>query len=1030
MGEEGFKRKLAAILSADVIGYSRLMRDDEEATVRDIAAHRVLISEIIQQHHGRVVDSPGDNILAEFASVVDAVNGAIKIQDEIKTSNLDTPADRRMEFRIGINLGDVIEEDERIYGDGVNIAARLEGLAAAGGISISGTVYEHIKDKLSLGYHYLGEQDVKNIPEPVRVYRLLTEPGDAGKMINAEKPKSKTFRYAAYSALAVIILLAGALVVWNTTFRVKIEPASVEKMAYPLPDKPSIAVLPFDNMSGDPEQEYFSDGITEQIITGLSNVPKLFVISRNATFTYKGKPVKPRQVAEELGVQYVLEGSVQKSGDRIRITAQLIDALSGHHLWAEHYDRELTDIFAVQDELTIKIMTAMRVKLTSGEQARVFEKSTKNLNAYFKYLKGREHIDRNNKEDNVIAQKFLEEAISLDPGFALAQTLLGAAYMNDILMGLTKDPRASIAQAVKLTQNAIELDESLARPHAMLALIYALTGRYEEASVECERALELGPNDERAYFLVGSALRFAGRWAEAIPVYEKAIRLNPFPQSNTYYGLGLAYSFTGQFEKGIEACQKATQDNPNDLYAHVLLSAAYSLAGRDEEAQATAEKVLQIDPKFTVKSWEKNLRFKNPSDAKQYFEALRRAGLPYEPLLPLPNKPSIAVLAFDNLSGDPEQEYFSDGISEEIINALSKTDQLFVIARNSSFTYKGKPVNVKQVSRELGVRYVLEGSVRKSEDRIRITAQLIDATKGHHLWSERYDRDLKDIFAVQDEITMKIITALQVELTEGEQMRIWAQRYKTLDVQLKVMELISLWRKGTIEALIRHGQVAKEVVDMAPDQAVGYRSLGWNHWGQAYIGRSPRENLKKAFEFAQKAISLDESDGLSHALLGSIYSMMREHEKAIVAGKRAVELDPNVAQVHLILGQTLNFAGRPDEALEYLNKAIRLNPFPPYLYFSNLGQSYLQKGQYEKALTEYKKALQLAPESPPLHVHLAVIYILMDREEEARASAAKALELAPFISISGVIKTSRYKNPEDLKLMVDAMRKTGFPEGT
>jgi adenylate cyclase len=409
---------------------------------------------------------------------------------------------------------------------------------------------------------------------------------------------------------------------------------------------------------------------------------------------------------------------------------------------------------------------------------------------------------------------------------------------------------------------------------------------------------------------------------------------------------------------------------------------------------------------------------------------MQKAGLPFKPPLPLPDKPSIAVLAFDNLSGDPEQEYFSDGISEEIISALSRTDQLFVIARNSSFTYKGKPVNVKQVSRELGVRYVLEGSVRKSEDRIRITAQLIDATTGHHLWSERYDRDLKDIFEVQDQITMKIVTALQVEITEGEQMRMWAKGYKRLDVLLKAMELLSLWREGTIESLMRHGQVAQETIDMAPEVALGYRSLGWYHWGLASIGKSPRENLKKALELAQKAISLNESDGTSYGLLNGVYQMMKQFEKAIAAGKRSVELDPNGAQVNLILGQTFLYAGRPDEAIEYITNAIRLNPFPPYLYPSNLGLCYLQKGQYEEALTEFKKAVQLAPKSPPIHHSLAVTYALLDRKDEARASAAKCLELAPFVSVKFVSKTSRWKNQADLERIINAMRKAGFPEGT
>jgi len=396
---------------------------------------------------------------------------------------------------------------------------------------------------------------------------------------------------------------------------------------------------------------------------------------------------------------------------------------------------------------------------------------------------------------------------------------------------------------------------------------------------------------------------------------------------------------------------------------------------------------------------------------------------------PLPDKPSIAVLPFDNMSDDPSQEYFSDGITEEIISSLSKTEQLFVIARNSTFVYKGKPVKIKQVAEELGVRYVLEGSVRKSEGQVRITAQLIDATTGHHLWSERYDRELKDIFELQDEITMKIVTSLQVKLTEGEQMRIWAKKYKRLDVLLKAMELLSLWRKGTEESIMRAGQVAQEVVDMAPELPVGYRQLGWYHFLLATMGRSPQENLKKAYGFALKAISIDESDGISHSLLGGVYIQMRQYEKAIAAGKRAVELDPNGADVHMHLGYALNYAGRPDEAIEYLNKAIRLNPFPPYSYPDAMGRSYFLKGHYEKAITEFKKALQLAPMSPPIHIHLAVTYSLLGQEEEARASAEKALELAPFISVSLVAKIAPYKNQADLELILDGMRKAGFPEG-
>ena len=397
---------------------------------------------------------------------------------------------------------------------------------------------------------------------------------------------------------------------------------------------------------------------------------------------------------------------------------------------------------------------------------------------------------------------------------------------------------------------------------------------------------------------------------------------------------------------------------------------------------------------------------------------------------PLPDKPSIAVLAFDNLSGDASQEYFSDGIAEEIITALSKVGELFVIARNSSFSYKGKPVKIKQVSEELGVRYVLEGSVRKSGDKVRVTAQLIDAIKGQHLWAERYDRDFKDIFEIQDQITMKIIAGLQVKLTEGDQARFDKYRNLDLDVYLKIIQAISLFREGTKESLIRYGQLAQEIVDAAPEFPSGYINLGWYHHQLASAGISPRENYKKAFEYAQKALSLDESNASAHALLGFIYLLMKKYEKAISSGRRSVELEPNGAMVHCLFGSTLSYAGRVDEGIAHLKQAIRLNPFPAYYYYMHLGRCYKQKGQYEDALTEFKKALQRAPNVAATHTIMAIVYVLLGREEEARESAAKALELNPNTSVAMVSKTWRYKDQADLKLTLDAMRKAGFPEGS
>jgi len=619
MTTQGFKRKLTAILSADVKGYSRLMGEDEVATVRTLTAYR------------EMMDSPGDNLLAEFASVVDAVRCAVEIQEELKARNAELPENRRMEFRIGINLGDVIEEGDRIYGDGVIIAARLEGLAEGGGICISGTAFDQVENKLALGYKYLGEHSVKNIVKPIRLYRVLTEPGAVTTKVSREKRAGpRQWHRVALAVVAILILGAAAVAIWHFYLRpapTPMEVASVEKMAFPLPDKPSIAVMPFVNMSEDPKQEYFSDGITEEIITGLSKVPHLFVIARDSTFTYKGKPVKVQQVGRELGVRYVLEGSVRKAADRIRISAQLIDAKTGYHLWAERYDRDLKDIFALQDGITMKILIALQVKLTEGQQARLFGKGTDNLEAYAKLLQGREHSNCFNKESNVLARQMYKEAIALDPDYAMAYLRLSATHLMDLLYGSTKSPKRSLERAEELVQKALALDDSLAEAYSFLGRIYLTKRQHEKAIAEGERALALAPNSAFIHAALAFSLYYAGRPEEAIGLYKKAIRLNPIPRSWYLSGLGAAYRLTGRYEEAISAYKKALHRAPDSLFAHLGLASAYNLLGREEEARAEAEEVLRIDPKFSLDHLAKSLFFKNQADTELVIDSLRKAGL-------------------------------------------------------------------------------------------------------------------------------------------------------------------------------------------------------------------------------------------------------------------------------------------------------------------------------------------------------------------------------------------------------------------
>jgi len=627
MTTQDYKRKLTAILSADVKGYSRLMGEDDQATVRTITAYREVFTEVVQKHRGRVVDSPGDNILSEFASVIDAVSSAVEIQEELRVRNAELPDERKMEFRIGVNLGDVIHEEDRIYGDGVNVAARIESLAEPGGVCVSGTVFDQIESKLPLGYEFLGEQSVKNISKPVRIYKALMDPDAVGKVIGEQRAEPKRGQRTALVVLAVLLLIVGGLLIWRTAFP-PLQVASVEKMAFPLPDKPSIAVLPFDNLSKDPEQEYFSDGLTEEIIAALSSVPKLFVIARNSTFTYKGKPVKVQQVSEELGVQYVLEGSVRKGGDKIRITAQLIDAITGNHLWAKQYDRDIKDIFAVQDEITKNIITAMQVKLTEGEEVKAASKGTNNLEAYLKYLQAYELINKVNPESNALAKQLAKEAVALDPKYASAYYVLGRSHMMDVWVKTSKSPKESIGKAIQLEQKAISLDETNAEAHALLGFLYSMTKQYDKAIAQAEKAVTLNPNSAYGHFIMGKTLFFAGRCEESIPEYKKSIRLNPIPPSNLFWSLGLSYANIERYDEAIKWCEKAVHKEPNDLLGRVMMTVVYSWSGRDKEAQAEAAEVLRIQPKFTIGKFKKKVTYKNKSDAEKFFSALRKAEIP------------------------------------------------------------------------------------------------------------------------------------------------------------------------------------------------------------------------------------------------------------------------------------------------------------------------------------------------------------------------------------------------------------------
>ena len=634
MNQDRARRKLTTILAADVAGYSRLMGDNEEATLRTLKTYREIIDGLIARHEGRIFSTAGDSVLAEFGSAVEAVRAAISIEEELKVRNAELAEQRQMKFRIGINVGDVMVEGDNLFGDGVNVAARLEGLAQPGGICISGSAFDQVKNKLSIGFENIGPQEVKNIAEPVQTFRLIPGPVSVAGTTATPVGRRRWRIPVIAAAVVVIVAIAGAIAWWQP-WAPKVEPGSAARMAHPLPDKPSIAVLPFANISGDKEQEYFSDGITNDIITELSKFSNLFVIASNSVFTYKGKPVKVNEVARDLGVRYVIEGSIQKAANRVRINAQLIDATTSRHIWADRYDRDLKDVFAVQDEITKSIVTALEVILTGDEQRRAARRYTYVLEAYDLFLRGRNHLFagretgafmRGTRPAHLQARELFEEAIRLDPKFAAAYAEKSITYFFNFIMPLSRDPEL-LGPALEAAQRSVALDDSLPLAHARLSWVYLARRDHEQAIAEGRRAIALDPNDAENHAQLGNILNWAGKPEEAIGVIEKAMRLNPLYPFNYSFYLGHARFLLGQREEAIALMNRALTRAGTFLPLRLHLAVLYQEAGRQEEAKAEVTVALKTFAFASIEDTRQSSLYKGAL-LERYLEGLRKAGMP------------------------------------------------------------------------------------------------------------------------------------------------------------------------------------------------------------------------------------------------------------------------------------------------------------------------------------------------------------------------------------------------------------------
>ena len=997
--------KLAVILHADIAGSTTLVQQDEHLAHERIQDTFRRFSNFIAQYQGQVRELRGDALLAEFDRASDAVSVALAFQ-ESQAEYISQLNDNILpRVRVGIAMGEVVIADNTVTGEGVVLAQRIEQLAEPGGLCITGAINEALPTRLPFDQKNLGERQVKGFDQPVRVYRVTLKIGEVvPPPEKTQKRKTSNVLGISAAVATTVLIIAGAIAFWFQPWQPEEDPASIERMTFPLPDKPSVAVLPFDNLSGDADDDTLVDGFTETIIGTLARVPNLFVIARNSTFTYKGKPVKIQQVAEDLGVQYVLEGSIQRSGDQIRITAQLIDALSGRHIWADRYDREITDIFTLQDEITLSILRELQIVLTENRETAIrVDSETSNLEAYISFWKATSLYRNFNRNDNIRARELLEEVLTLDPAFVRAVALAGWTHQMDARFSWSQSSEESYQLAASTAQKAFDLDPEHPSVHALLSGVYLSQRDFDKAIEAGQKSIDLAPSSSLFYANTAIATYYAGDFEKTVALTKEAMRLSPFYPAWYLYRIGVAYRMLGRYEEALEALKSFYGRLPKpNLAVLTALAATYSEMGNLDEARAVIKETMDLYPNASLEQAEKMHYFKNPDHIKQILDALSRAGLPEHPPLELPDKPSIAILPFTNMSDDPRQEYFVDGMTEDLITDLSKLSGLFVIARNSSFTYKGKTADVKNVARDLGVRYVMEGSVRRVENQVRINAQLIDATTGEHIWAERYDGTLENIFSLQDHVTEQIVSALAINLTDVEQANektVETNKPKAYDAFLQGWDH---YRQGTPDGLKKSIAYLEQATKLDPYYSRAYAALAavyWriysNRWYEQVLGVGYSfPAMEKAREYLKEAKK--SPTPLAHQVAAEISAHLDEGSERVIApneAKHAIALDPNDPVSHLAMAMALLKWGKAAEAEQRVRQAMRLDPLYPTSYLVLLAWTQFAMGEYVDAVATLERVVDLDAANHRTYIYLAATYGHLGRQVDANMALDKANEL-------------------------------------
>ncbi len=1019
-------------MAADVAGYTRLMERDSDGTVAAWqSARSEVIDPLIVEHAGRIVKHTGDGFLAEFPTVQNAVECAIAMQAALTARPLD--------FRMGVNLGDIIDDGEDIHGEGVNIAARIEALADPGGICISGSVHNQVLNRLDYQVEDMGEVDVKNVARPVRVFKILTADAPAIEKADASVGRQPLKLVIASVVLAVAVIAGGALW-WQ--MRPDFEPVEPESMVLELPDNPSIAVLPFNYFGeGKAENDYIADGLSEQITSVLASVPGLFVIARNSSFTYKGKAVDVREVAKRFGVRYVLEGSVQKSGDQLRVTAQLIDAVAGTHIWARTFDRKFTDLFEIQDEITLSVARNIRGTTLVGDRFK--PTSTDSLAAWVESVQAREEMRKYTAESLKNARRHFEKAIEYDPNFVMPYSLTAMTHALDVRYGYSPDPKKSFALAAQNIEKALALDPSSSPALVTLGFLRFVQKRYPEARKLAFKAYEGAPNLHFVVYALAWILKHGGESAESLPYFARIKRIQPVVPRDVLYDEFTAHLDAGKFEAARKLVPAYLAKASERTLPRTLVFSAVSFLKTSDRAEADAmvAKALALRPELSIKDFRYfELPYADKSIPGRWFAAMRELGVPDLPpseradtakaKVETPDKPSIAVLPFANFSDDKEQEYFADGMTDDLITDLSKISGLSVIARNSSFTYKGHNTKIQEIARDLNVRFVLEGSVRRAGDTVRINAQLIDGATGVHVWGETFDRPFTDIFALQDEVTERIVANLSIKLTPDEKHRITRHETESLeahDLVLRARRQESFFNQAASKKAVAY---LKQAIAIDPNYAEAYARLSILNGINARLGwvGNIAEAHEEALNLAQRALELEADLPIAHFSLGRILArpFYRKYDRAIEAFQQTIQLDPNHADSYANLALVSIFTGNAVEAESFARTAMEINPLFPFWYLHARAMSYYYQGKYDLAVEDLREAADRNPTAFFVRYWLAAALAQIGEIEDAKWEVEEWQTAGQSMTLEELLKINPITYPPYREKLVEGLRIAGY----